>query len=143
MRKRLLNRVNQVLALCLSALGLAGCITEKYGCPNAGFVAMGSVQSEERQPIEGVKVVVKKQANTPVDMAYISTYTHTDGTYRTEHATISPTESMWIHAIDTTGTYAEDSAQVKVDYITKGDGHWYKGEAEAKADFILRKKEQQ
>lgn len=151
MRKRLLNRINQVLTFCLSALGLAGCMEVEYGCPPvvceygvpyATFVAEGNVTNETDEGIGGVTVVVREHEAIPASESGISTKTRTDGTYRTERATIFPTDSVWIHAIDSTGIYAEDSAKVKVNYVTKGDGNWYRGDAEAKADFVLKKKEQ-
>lgn len=144
MRKRLLNKVNQVLALCLSALGLAGCTSPvqcEYGTPYATFVAEGNVTNETNEGVEGVKIVVREYDAMPIEESYISTKTAADGTYRTsDGTTIFPVDSVWIHAIDNTGTYADDSAKVKVNYVTKGDGHWYRGEAEAKADFVLRNK---
>lgn len=150
MRKRLLNKVNQVLALCLSALGFSGCLTPEspilceYGCPYATFTAEGNVTNETAEPIEGVKIVVREYDAMPIEESYISTKTKADGTYRTaDGTTIFPVDSVWIHAIDNTGTYADDSAKVKVNYVTKGDGHWYRGEAEAKADFVLKKKSTQ
>ena len=146
MKKWMLSKANQVLALCLSALGLAGCTSPlmcEYGCPYATFTAEGEVKNEAAEPIEGVKIVVREYDAMPIEESYISTKTKADGTYRTaDGTTIFPADSVWIHAIDNTGTYADDSAKVKVNYVTKGDGHWYEGEAEAKADFVLKKKEQ-
>ncbi|MEE1074039.1 MAG: radical SAM-associated putative lipoprotein, partial [Acutalibacteraceae bacterium] len=61
MRKRLLNRVNQVLAICLAILGVPGCKEPEvpmYGSPHATFTAEGNVTNETAEPIEGVKVTV-------------------------------------------------------------------------------------
>ncbi|MGM9837025.1 MAG: radical SAM-associated putative lipoprotein [Paludibacteraceae bacterium] len=150
LNKWVLNKVNQMLTFCLSAMGLSGCLMAKYGipdsmpvgygCPYATFKAEGEVNNEEGEPIEGIKIVVREHNAMPIDAAHIFAKTEADGTYRTnEGETILPKDSVWIHAIDSTGTYAEDSTKVPVDYDRTQRGNWYEGDGEAKADFVLRK----
>lgn len=148
MRKWLLNKVNQVLALCLSALGLAGCMAEKYGVPEpvcmygtpyATFDVEGYVTNESTEPVEGVKVEVRELFKVTGEEQAVAV-TDAEGHYKISNRSIETRDSIWIYANDTTGVYAPDSAKVRITYDRSHKDAWYEGDGFAKADFVLRKK---
>ena len=145
MKKWMLSKANQVLAICLAILGVPGCKEPEapmYGSPHATFTAEGNVTNETAEPIEGVKVTVDgcyQSGSCELSFAI----TGTDGYYRTPQGDIAPTDSIWIYANDTTGVYAPDSAKVRITYDRSHTEAWYEGDGSAKADFVLKKKSTQ
>ena len=149
MKAKLLTRVNALIGLILGLFGFScvSCVeygvpvpVAEYGCPYATFEAKGKVTDENAQPVQNIRVQIKKNEQS----AFPDIYTDENGEYNTfTYNGIFPLDSVDIIVSDTADIYAPDSVRVKVDYdrsqVAPSD-HWNAGSGSVYQDFQLKKK---
>lgn len=142
-------------AAVLGILGFASCekaldINENggmicmYGQPYADFKAVGTVKDKSGKPVEGIRVAVRltipnySERNDTV-------YTDNKGEYVFDAQTFSGPTSVRLVFEDIDGAanggeFEKAEATPGVKQTKKGDGAWYNGAFEAKADVKMNKK---
>lgn len=146
MKAKLLTRINSLITLLVSMLGLSSCEWGKlmYGTPYATFEAVGTITDEENQPLKDIRVQLKNKwqpADMPDDPA-LATTTDETGRYNFYWDYYFPGDSVDLVVRDEAGIYASDSVRVKVDYdrsnVSLGDS-WNRGNGFVEKDFKLQK----
>ena len=143
---------NKILAGLLALLGFSvaelGCGRVEYGMPHADFEVKGKVvDSESKDPIEGIKVFVKHEGYQDNYYEVMSAETNTAGEY-------SMRDKQWMYGYGSTlkvitedidgesngGKFAIQTKEIelKKSDFTGGNG-WYDGQAEKTVDFELKK----
>ena len=130
-----------MLSALLSLLGYAACGdkeeygAELYGQPYAQFKVDGAVLNEDNEPLEKISVYVKDHYGDTVS-------TGKDGKFSLEAKRISPEKTLWLMAVDKSGTYQIDSVELTTKF--EGANHnWYEGSYETTHDFTLKKKSEE
>ena len=109
----------------------------EYGTPTMDFEISGKVVNQSSEPIQGIKVSCQTFTLPGVSTAI----TAEDGSFHISGKAISPMlEFEDIDGPENGGEFASKTEEIKVNQIKKGDGHWYKGEYEAK-DVVVRMEE--
>ena len=154
MKSNIKTILKHLAAAVMGLLGFASCGEEieplaMYGSPYANFKALGTVKDEAGKPIEGIRVAVQqtfRNSNGSICWYEADTvYTDKKGDYLLENNNVQLPGELTFYFEDIDG--AENggefkSAEAKPEAIKTGDGdgHWYKGLFEAKADVVLKKK---
>lgn len=139
MRKRKLR--SRMLAGVLGILGFVGCdglgdTPDMYGCPTVDFQVKGTVTSEDGEPLEGIRVVVRTSwDNNPYGGDTV--YTDAKGEFRSRELSDADIgdRKAYFNDIDGEahgGVFKPDSValkDMKQEQLEKGDG-WYSGKFE-------------
>lgn len=129
-------------------MGFASCIggeaPAEYGMPYAKYEIKGKVQNEKKQPLKGMRMIVKE--HPPVASSYYSDrkdtlYTENTGEYAFKKEDAWPRMSYRIVCEDPAGVYKADSVDVEMK-PEGGKGNWYEGSDSKTVDFELKKKQQ-
>ena len=91
----------------------------------------GRVTDEKGMPFVGVTVIQEGTTNGCV--------TDADGNYKWDE-TGFPMNKLKVVVIDPDSIYENDSTEITLKQTEKGDGDWYDGKYEGKADFKLKKR---
>jgi len=160
--------VARLCAAVLALLGFASCeriwdSREEYGVPTVDFKVMGTVTDEDANPIEGIRVIVRREFdNWPSPkQSYVddlgryheyggddTLYTDAKGKYESivlESVAVGGQKVYFddIDGADKGGAFKSDSVLIKDapnKLFKQGDGHWYKGGYEYTVDVELQKK---
>ncbi len=153
MKKKWYRIANGALSALLVLLGFEACSEEggreEYGTPTVDFHVVGQVTNAEGKPIEGIRVTTRGYFNFHDGTTEQATYTDKDGHFATKEMrsiSIDPMMRVVFEDVDgeaNGGVFAKDS--VMADAMTrtqvgKGDGHWYDGKYELRADAKLKHK---
>lgn len=151
-RKFLLTSCNQVLSGVLALLGFASCaegeapgeVPCEYGTPYAKYEIKGKVCDEKKQPMKGMRLIVKE--NPPATSSYYTgrkdtVYTEGTGEYTFKDEFAWPTMGYRVVCEDPAGVYKADSVDVEMKPAQRSSG-WYHGSDSKKVDFELKKKEE-
>ena len=147
MKAKVLERMNAILAVLISFLGLSSCEWGKvkygvpdpaaeYGVPMAEFEMEGRVTDEASQPVPNIRVRVLNNDAPEV-------YTDENGNYRSQSESFFPMQSVEIVAEDTASVYQSDTVRVELEYEeteASKNSHWNEGKTTVRQDFQLRKK---
>ena len=145
MTKRLYKTFNYLLSAILGMLGFQSCdevipgggMDCMYGTPSAHFVVGGKVVDEDNKPVADENILIR-----PAGMNYgvrKQLTTDADGNYKWDE-TGFPMNKLKVVAIDPDSIYENDSTEITLKQTEKGDGDWYDGKYEGKADFKLKKR---
>jgi putative lipoprotein (rSAM/lipoprotein system) len=139
---RILTGYNAIIGALLAILGFGtSCIPEvrcEYGTPSAKFIVSGKVVSSETNlPVQNVRVVMKRD----------TTFTNALGEYQVTDKYSFPTSQTYSVKFqdirgETLRQYSDldTIVEFKNPVFVKGEGHWYKGEAEKEIDVKLKPK---
>ena len=149
MKTRTLQFFNYLLTLVLSVLGIQSCKNDgnddeilcMYGQPYADFSIDVCVMNEQGQGVPNEKVLLRPcdEKGNPYTYNYADTI-YTDSTGKVNHK-FETFPGIWaIRAVtlDESG-YDNDSVQVKLENVKKGDDGWYHGEYYGKAELTLKR----
>ena len=145
MKAKLNSWLNILLTSLLGLMGY-GCVPMvKYGVPTGDLKLEGKVSNENNEPLQNIQVIHrqgwKDGAGTMCWREYQDTlYTNSNGMFYRQYKSEIPTQYIKIIVHDTAGVYASDSIETSVRF-SGGDGDLYQGQAELKADFVLKKKQ--
>lgn len=145
MKGKILTLLSAIMSGIISLLGFSACSNEiMYGSPHGDFKVSGLVKSESGQPIQNVRIIIRKWSPGK-DYLYVpgasdTVMTNVKGMYYDSGESSGETR-MRVVCEDPSGAYESDSVEVRLDY-KGGDHDWYIGKAEATADFTLRKAEE-
>lgn len=145
MTKRLYKTFNYLLSAILGMLGFQSCdevipgggMECMYGTPSAHFVVGGMVVDEDNKPVADENILIR-----PAGMNYgvrKQLTTDADGNYQWDE-TGFPMNKLKVVAFDPDSIYENDSTEITLKQTEKGDGDWYHGKYEGKADFKLKKR---
>ncbi|WP_308761792.1 radical SAM-associated putative lipoprotein [uncultured Bacteroides sp.] len=146
-RRNLLDFSNRMLSGALALLGFTSCIggesPDEYGTPYAEYEIKGKVLDEKKEPMTGMRVIVKE--NPPATDSYYSgrkdtVYTGDTGEYLFKDDRAWPTMGYRVVCEDPDGVYKADSVDVEMK-PEHGKG-WYEGRDSKEVDFELKKKEE-
>ena len=137
------NWFNVFLGAVLGLMGF-GCFScGKYGTPYGDFTFEGQVTDENKNPLPKMQVVRRggwgDDANNRHWAEFADTlYTNAEGKYYRYLEGDFPLEIHKVIVNDPSGEYQSDSTIATVEY--SGGHSWYKGKADLKLDFKLKKK---
>ena len=142
------NFVNKALTSMLAILGFGGCEwfgneSVMYGEPRADYKLLGEVKDGQDKPIEGIRVVFSPNPEQPVSNDTL--YSDSNGCFSRDYTMVSlPDEALvMFEDVDSDahgGTFASktlDKDGYSVTRVKKGDGSWYQGAFNIKADVTL------
>ncbi|MBO7498544.1 MAG: radical SAM-associated putative lipoprotein [Bacteroidaceae bacterium] len=160
--------VARLCAAVLALLGFASCeriwdARTEYGTPSMDFMVKGTVTDEASNPLEGIRVIVRKEANNQPrpNQSYVdyygryhmvggddTLYTDVKGKYETEviDAFAVLEQKVYFDDVDGVaggGAFKSDSVVLRTapnKQYKKGDGNWYDGGYEYTVDVQLQKK---
>jgi len=147
-KRQWLTACNQMLSGVLALMGFASCMggeaPAEYGMPYAKYEIKGKVQNGKKQPLKGMRMVVKE--NPPAMSSHYSdrkdtVYTESTGEYAFKDEDAWPRMGYRIVCEDPAGVYKSDSVDVEMK-PEGGKGNWYGGSDSKIVDFELKKKEQ-
>lgn len=140
--------ITQSLSTLLSLLGFSGCSnfgfgTCEYGTPTTDYQIRGTVTSDDGSPIKDIRVTIAQPERDRQD----TLYTDQDGKFASKILKDWYIEDQTVrfHDIDgeaNGGKFKPDTLSVRnldSKRIKKGDGDWYQGLYELKADIALSK----
>ena len=143
LRLNWLKRINGLIAICLTLIGITGCddiirggSVAMYGTPVATLNIKGKVTNSSQEGLDSIEISVRR------DKYSIEGYSLTDslGNY-SEQMYIFPMDSVWIIAKDIKKSraipYASDSVKVELKF-TDGDGSWDRGTSSITQNFELK-----
>jgi len=164
-QKSLLSRF---CAAVLALLGFASCekfndIRCEYGTPSVDFKVKGTVTDADEKPIEGIRVIVRTNADNLPDprQSYVddlgryhvyggddTLYTDVKGRYESHelNSVFIASQKVYFDDVDggkNGGAFESDSVELKTApnrQYQKGDGHWYSGGYEYTVDVQLQKR---
>jgi len=156
MKLKIYHWYNALLSALLTMLGY-GCTSEngmdmygtpvEYGAPNVNYVFKGQVTDEAGKPVEGIKTSLKRIYPGYYEGTIDSTLTDTSGQYQVEfNGLIGNEDKLIVEDIDgeaNGGEFLSDTINVvnlDEEQVEPGDGRWYRGKYEIKADIKLKKK---
>ena len=126
----------------ISGIGTRSC---EYGCPNADYKIMGTVQDDNGKPIKGIQVVAEQ--------TYSAKTIQRDTLYSDEKGQFSLSKNEFpldrsldvifndVDGADNGGEFESKTAsKVKYEQTKKGDKRWYDGEFTATVNVELNKK---
>ena len=144
MKTKMRKWFDVLLGAILGMFGL-GCFScGMYGVPTSDFIFEGQVTDENKKPLPRIQVVRRSgwgdDANNRHWSEFADTlYTDANGNF---YEYLGDNEYPGkIHKVivnDTSGVYQSDSTIATVEY--SGGHGWYKGKADLKLDFKLKKK---
>lgn len=137
MKKKVLTRLNALIATMLAFLGVNGCknftpggigeVECKYGIPYSEVFAQGQVVDEDEQPIEGIRVSYLSSEG------YGETITNTQGEFELAVWQSFAPDSAKLVAEDVDGeehgVFASDTINLKMEYSQSGNNGWHMGDA--------------
>ncbi len=144
MKQRIFLQLISLLGFTAAAAGCSSSETNEapeYGCPWAEFSVKGLVTDTEKNPIEGIRIVIEAEKQERFTVV-----TGSDGRYAlTERPAGTVTGNVTVTADDIDGpenggVFASRSETLSIsgeDY-TGADG-WYRGSYEGEVDFALEK----
>lgn len=145
MKAKLLTRVNAFISLLMGVLGFSSCTEQAlmYGVPSGDLVFEGKVVNEEQEELSGIQIVRRGGWKDDIPKMYWeeyadTLYTNSEGVYYRKYEGDFPLQYHQITVTDPSGVYASTDTIVTVEY--KGSQGWYKGQADLKVDFVLKKK---
>ena len=140
--------ITQSLSALLSLLGFSGCSgfgfgSCEYGTPTTDYQIRGTVTSDDGSPIKDIRVTIAQSEWDRQD----TLYTDQDGKFASQILKDWYIEDQTVrfHDIDgeaNGGKFKPDTLPVRnldSKRIKKGDGDWYQGLYELKADIALSK----
>ena len=166
-KKTLLARL---CAAVLVLLGFASCekalngwdLREEYGTPSVDFKVKGTVTDEDENPLEGIRVIVRREANNQPrsNQSYVddygryhlyggddTLYTDVKGKYESSvmDAFAVAEQKVYFDDVDgnANGAFKSDSVLVRTapqKKFKESDGNWYDGGYEYTVDVKLKKK---
>lgn len=144
MKTKVSTWINVLLAAILGLLGFSCSIRCEYGTPSANFTLEGTVSNEDDELLQDMQVVRRQGWKDGTGTVYWNEwsdtlYTDADGKFYRQYSGDFPMEYYKVIVNDTAGVYASDSIETTVTY-SGGDKHWYRGNGELKADFVLKKR---
>lgn len=156
MKYKIYHWYNALLSSLLTLLGY-GCTSEngmdmygapvEYGVPSVNYVFKGQVTDEAGKPVEGIKTSLKRIYPGYYENTIDSTLTDAAGQYQVEFkGLIGDEDKLIVEDIDgetNGGEFLSDTISVvsfDQEQVEPGDGHWYGGKYEIKADVKLKKK---
>ncbi len=155
-KKTLLARL---CAAVLVLLGFASCekafngifVPVEYGSPSVDFKVKGTITDENENPLEGIRVIVRKnEQNRPSPYDEEDTiYTDAKGKYQSKE--FMRVDFVWeqkayfddVDGEAHGGVFQSDSMLVKdapKEHYKEGSGNWYSGGYEYTIDVKLKKK---
>ena len=143
MKTKVRNWFNVFLGAVLGLMGF-GCFScGKYGVPTSDFIFEGQVTDENKKPLPKMQVVRRgawdDESNTRHWGELADTlYTDANGKFYEYLDDEFPINIHKVIVNDTSGVYQSDSTIATVEY--SGGRRWYKGKADLKLDFVLKKK---
>lgn len=148
MKTRTLQFFNYLLTLVLSVLGIQSCKNDgnddeilcMYGQPYAEFSIDVCVMNEQGQGIPNEKVLLRPcdEKGEALTYQYADTI-HTDLSGVAKHKFHAfPGKTVRAVTLNESGTYFNDSVQIKFEKVKEGDGDWYYGEYSGKAELTLK-----
>lgn len=148
-KRKYLQKINQLIILCLSIFGITGCSEmEKYGAPYPAYGSpyavldiSGKVTNANNEAIAGIQISTKGEYYN----AY-STTTDSLGNYSMS-MDIIPEDNIWIIAKDidgiNNGAYQDDSVKVKLQFTNTNEGnYWFQGYDKVEEDFVLKERKE-
>ena len=156
MKLKIYHWYNALLSALLTMLGY-GCTSEngmdmygtpvEYGTPSVNYVFKGQVTDEAGKPVEGIKTSLKRIYPSYYEGTIDSTLTDTSGQYELKFkGLIGDEDKLIVEDTDgeaNGGEFLSDTINVvnlDEEQLEPGDGHWYRGKYEIKADIKLKKK---
>ncbi len=145
MKTKLNSWLNILLTSLLGLMGYGCDPMVKYGVPTGDLKLEGKVSNENNEPLQNIQVLHRPGWKDGAGTMYWSgpqdtLYTDSNGMFYLQYKFEMPMQYSKIIAHDTAGVYASDSIETSVRF-SGGDGDWYEGHAELKADFVLKKKQ--
>ena len=163
MKKRFLKWYDHVLSAMMVILGFSSCdkvidSPEEYGSPNMEYQLKGTVTDEESgKPIRGIQarrvwigVEEGRAVAHPVDSVttddagvFVFPLEHAPAYMGSDYGENMALVTEDVDGEDNGGHYESDTVMVKkleMKKVGEGDGKWYKGRYEIRADRKLRKK---
>ncbi len=144
MNTKVNSYLNAMLVAILGVLGF-GCdrVVAEYGVPSADFTLEGEVTNESKEPLKDIQIVMRRGWTDNSDSVRWEQYNDTlysgvDGRYYKSYPRDFPLDHCRVIANDPSGVYESDTIDARVSY-SGGDGHWYEGEAQLTADFVLKR----
>ena len=146
------NRINKLwkylAAAVLGVLGFSSCGEQieplvMYGTPQADFKAYGKVKDEAGKPIEGIRVAVRQGKGNEFEADTFYSDTKGEWLFKKNYIRLPGELTIIFEDIDGKehgGEFKSAEAKPEIKQTADGDGSWYKGAYEAKADVILKKK---
>ena len=141
MKAKLNSWLNILLTSLLGLMGY-GCVPMvKYGVPTGDLTLEGKVSNENNEPLQNIQVIHRQGWKDGAWRGPQDTlYTDSNGMFYRQYQSEMPMQYRKIIVHDTAGVYASDSIETSVRF-SGGDGDLYQGQAELKADFVLKKKQ--
>ena len=152
MKKKWYRIANGALSALLVLLGFEACTengSEEYGTPTVDYHVVGQVTDANGRPLEGIRVTKRGYRDFANGSTEQTTYTDKDGRYTTRDvrsAWIDPEMKIVFEDVDGEahgGLFASDSVSSEMmsrTKVKKGDGGWYEGKYELRADAKLKHK---
>lgn len=149
MKAKVSSWLNVLLTAILGIIGYncsgsRGNVLCAYGVPSADFTLEGTVSNEDDEPLQNIQILHYGGWRDGTGTMYWgresdTIYTNADGNFYRYYPRDFPMTYYKVIANDTAGIYAPDTI-VTTETFTGGDGNWYRGKADLKADFVLKKK---
>ncbi len=134
----------------LGLIGFSSCVSvteglEMYGQPHSDFKALGSVNDEKGNPIEGIRVAIQRHKGFGSKFDNDTVYTDSKGAYLLEKELFSAPDAVTVTFEDVDGEknggeFESATASPAIQQTKKGDGAWYSGTFQAEANAVLKKK---
>ncbi len=161
MKSRIVFIWKHLAVAILGALGFSSCgegvldpdkgqeILAMYGSPYADFKLLGTVKDEAGEPIEGIRVAVRREwsrAGNPIIGYEADTiFTDSKGGYLLEKRiwpTVPDLTVVFedIDGVEHGGEFKPAELKPDVKYAEESTGPWNRGRMEAHADVVLNKK---
>ena len=156
MKVKIYHWYNALLTTLLTMLGY-GCSSDdpmdmygvpvEYGTPNAQYVFKGLVSEENGTPVQGIKTTLKRIYPPYYVVPIDSVLTDASGQYQIGfRGMVGQEDKLIFEDIDGEANGGEfrsdtiDVAGLDNEKVEEGDGHWYAGKFEIKANVKLKKK---
>ena len=147
MKTSLTIRWRRVLGALTGVLGFGGCFltscAKMYGCPSTDYKLVGDVKDVRRNPIPGIRVVFDR---FPEDKEYgkDTLYTDQSGHFEKDLPDAYWNEGSIVKFEDVDGsengsfrTKVLSNDELEFKQTKKGDGKWYSGAFDVRADAVL------
>ena len=161
MKRRMINWYEGLLSAVLTLLGFSSCdvvnnnnnVVCEYGCPNVEYQVKGTVtDAASGKPVEGIQaqMAIVERTDEGVNVYGMdSLMTAKDGTFAFPQMNDMSIDGLRtsliledVDGVENGGVYASDTIELKSlpkDQVKEGDGKWFAGGFELKAERTLKK----
>lgn len=154
MKQRLQNWFDWLIGGILSLLGFSATSCEnpktimcEYGCPNADYQVIGTVQDESGNPLKGIQVVTQDIYGDVASEYKDTVYTDAAGKFSTTPQNAFPGKQTVtvvfndVDGPDNGGDFSSMSVEkAKYEKTKEGSGSWYDGAYTATVNAVMKKK---